>query len=110
MEIVSLSQEPNQVMDVSRDGHDYEITLMTYANITLVSVSVDGERVTSSLPAVRGGWLIPYGYLLKDGGNFRFEGLSEDYPKYDEFGSLFHLAYYPREEFDATRRIEEKGE
>ena len=106
MENIELAQTPNQSMTVSRDDHVYEISFRAYGGITLVTVVKDDETVVRSLPCVIRGWFIPYEYQVGDGGNFRFEGNTEDYPVYSEFGSAVNLVYHTHEEYEELKKTE----
>lgn len=103
MEAITLDVFPNQYFTIIRDGHYYDITLRSLrSGILIVSLSRDSKKICDSVRVIRNKWIIPYRYLVGNGGNFRFElddSVSEQYPHYSMFGVSASLVYYSNEEY-----------
>lgn len=101
---IQLPTSPNAEFTTSPNESEFTIRLrILTSGITLVSISNTKGKIVDSVRAVNGKWLIPYPYLERNGGNFRFESDNEEYPNFQNFNTTCRLMYYTQEEVDAIR-------
>ena len=97
--IYSIELNPayaNQEFDVQIDGvdKDIHIALRTVNNITMMSVTVDGELLGIPFICFPNRPVIPYPYMVaKLGGNFMFATEGGNYPNYENFGTSCNLCF-----------------
>ena len=103
MLFVPLEITPNQQIPITLDGNLYDITLRTIADLTYVSLSINGTVIISGLRCPPNQPLIPYQYLEGGGGNFAFVTQSNVYPNYTEFGITQNLIYATAAELATIR-------
>lgn len=99
MEIINLSQIPNQSFFVAINGYQFGFRLHYFRQLLYCDVSVDGELVAASVRCVPNGWLVPYEHTHGIG-NFRFETYDNAYPDSDNFGTTCFMTYYTQDEIN----------
>lgn len=105
---IQLPTSPNSEFTTSPEEAEFTIRLRLLTNgITLVSIADSNVAIADSVRAINGKWLIPYQYLEKNYGNFRFESDTEDYPYFKNFNTSCRLMYYNQEEVNALRAEED---
>lgn len=93
---------PNQKFSVNTDSGNIEIELRTIDNITLMSVSRNGEQIISSIKVVPNTLLMNYEYLQEQYGDFIFTTTDNEYPYFKTFNNaskLYWLNYEEIQEF-----------
>lgn len=91
----------NQEFDVQIDGveKDIHIKLRTAYDVTLMSVTVDGELLGIPFICFPNRPVLPYPYMVeKLGGNFIFATENDDYPNYRNFGTSC-LLYFVMQDY-----------
>lgn len=96
---------PNQKFNITIENGILEVELRTVDNITLMSVSVNGNNIVSSIKVAPNVLLIGYKYLQEQYGDFIFTTTDNEYPYYKNFNNankLYLLSYDEVKEFNGT--------
>lgn len=104
MQRLSIVKIPNQEFDFYSGSGTHTITLRTFHGITFASVKYNDETIVCGVRVVNNKWLVPYKYLTRGAGNFRFETNNSDYPHFSAFGDDVVLRYYNQEEYEKIVR------
>lgn len=103
MKYIEISNElPNQKFSFNTDNGTVEIELRTVDNITLMSVSANGNNIVSSIKVAPNVLLLSYKYLQEQYGDFIFTTTDKEYPYYKNFNNankLYWLNYNEVQEF-----------
>lgn len=94
---------PNQKFTFSDNGLLIEVTLKTIDNITLMSISANGNNIVNSVKVTGNTPIMKYDYLQKQYGDFVFSTTDSEYPVYSNFNSsnkLYHLSYEEVKEYN----------
>lgn len=98
MRELNLQNKPYQTLEFFNGADFFEISLFTFGQFTLASVSLNGERLASGVLCV------PESPLLFDardaGGNFVFECVDGDYPHFRYFNKSQRLLFKTLEELE----------
>ena len=78
---------PNQKFNISIDNGILEVALRTVDNITLMSVSFNGNNIVSSIKVVPNVLLLNYKHLQEKYGDFIFTTANNEYPFYKNFNN-----------------------
>lgn len=103
---LSVTNNPNQTFLFDSKYGMFKITLRYLGTIVVCNVDFKGNNIVNGVRVVTNKWLIPYKYLYQGIGNFRFEGMIDDYPIFSDFGKSVNLIYYDNEEFSEARASE----
>lgn len=99
MQIVNLSQEPNQKFKTVVAEQNCEITLRTIGGLLYFSMSLNGVDFINSRVCRNGGLLVPTAYLGFKG-NFSFVDYRGDTdPTYDLLNDRYFLLYLEESDF-----------
>jgi hypothetical protein len=101
MQLVPLTQNPNQSFSISLDNNQWDFLLKTVGNGTVVSLTINGNDVLDSAQAPAGALLIPSEY--EESGNFFFVTQSFQLPYYTQFTVTQSLIYISASELAALR-------
>lgn len=96
---------PNQKFNISVENGILEIELRTVDNITLMSVSANGNNIVNSIKVAPNVLLMGYKYLQEQYGDFIFTTADNEYPYYKNFNNankLYLLSYDEVKEFNGT--------
>lgn len=103
MQQLSLQQVPNQSFSSILDSNNWNFTLKTAQDVTVVSLTLNGNDVIDSARAVAGSFIIPAQYEEQGAGNFFFVTQNEQLPYYTQFGVTQSLIYISAAELAALR-------
>lgn len=96
---------PNQKFNITVDKGILNIELRTVDNITLMSVSHNGNNIVSSIKVAPNVLLLNYKYLQEQYGDFVFTTVNNEYPYYKNFNNankLYLLSYDEVKEFNGA--------
>lgn len=97
MQLVEISNVPNQIFNTVLNGVDYRIQLRTIQDLTFLSVWSNGEVLFYNQLCVPNGFVNPYNYV-SDNGKLFFECLDNEYPNYKQFNNTQRLYFLTPEE------------
>lgn len=105
MIIVPIAALPNQTFDILLDNNDWEFALYTVNDFNLMAmdVSLNGVLILSGQRVNSSQFVVPYGYLAPDDGNFFFVTVDDEYPDYTKFNLSQQLLYVSAAELGALR-------
>lgn len=89
---------PNQEFNIASKVGTLFIKLRTVDNITLMSVSANGNNIVSSIKVAPNVLLLGYKYLQDVYGDFIFTTVEGEYPYYTNFNNANKLYYLDSEE------------
>ena len=99
MQYIEISNElPNQKFSFKTDNDTVEIELRTVDNITLMSVSANGNNVVNSIRVAPNVLLLGYKHLQEVYGDFIFTTADDEYPFYKNFNNANKLYWLNYEE------------
>jgi hypothetical protein len=101
MQGIPLQQLPNQSFSIVLDGNQWDFTIKTVEDITIVSLKLNGVDVIDSARAAAGAFIIPYIYL--ENGNFFFVTQDFELPYYPQFNVSQSLLYISAAELAELR-------
>lgn len=105
MRLLPLSLDTaNQSMSFVEDGSFYTVAIRTVFNVSLITITRNGEVVVSSKRCVPSQFLLMK-YQMAEFGNFAFINASNEYPNYVDFGVTTFLAYYSPSEMAGAKRL-----
>ena len=93
----------NQKFTFSDNGLLLEVTIKTVDNITLMSISANGNNIVNSVKVTGNTPIMKYNYLQQKYGDFVFSTTDNEYPIYSDFNSsnkLYHLSYEEVKEYN----------
>lgn len=97
MQYIEISKDlPNQKFSFKTEENTVEIELRTVDNITLMSMSANGNNIVSSIKVAPNVLLLGYRFLQEQYGDFIFTTTDNEYPYYENFNSankLYWLSY-----------------
>lgn len=103
MQYIKISNElPNQKFNFKTDNGTLEIELRTVDNITLMSISANGNNIVNSVKVAPNVLLMGYKYLQEQYGDFIFTTTDNKYPYYTNFNNankLYWLNYEETKEY-----------
>lgn len=107
MQLIPISNLPNQSLSFSADGSYWELRLYQGAENMLVDITRNSELIISGFRCVEGSLLIPFDYLWDPmSGNLVFDSV----PNWEEFGitcSLYYLGNSEAKEWQSRTQITE---
>lgn len=89
---------PNQKFSVNTDSGSIEVELRTISNMTLMSVSKNGENIVSSIKVAPNVLLMNYEHLQEQYGDFIFTTTDNEYPYFKNFNNANKLYWLNYEE------------
>lgn len=99
MQYIEISNEiANQVFSFKTESDLLEIELRTVDNITLMSISANGNNIVSSIKVAPNVLLMKYKYLQEQYGDFVFTTANNEYPYYKNFNNGNKLCWLSYEE------------
>ena len=101
MQLVPLTQTPNQSFTVRLDGSRYDITIKEARGRMVVDLVRDDVTLFQGMAAKTGTPLIPYRYL--ENGNFVFTTDGDVEPYFELFNVSQQLVYLTLTEVEALR-------
>lgn len=97
MQIIPLSNIPNQTFTVILNNSLYRIALRTIQEFTFVSVWTNDEVLFYNQLCTPNNYINPYNYLSANG-KFYFRCLDNNYPNYKNFNGSQQLLFLSPEE------------
>ena len=97
MQLVNISNIPNQIFNTVLNGIDYRIQLRTIQDLTFLSVWVNGEVLFYNQICTPNAFVNPYNYVSQNG-KFFFACTDGEYPTYKLFNNTQRLYFLTPEE------------
>lgn len=94
---------PNQKFSVNTDSGNIEVELRTISNMTLMSVSKNGENIVSSIKVAPNVLIMGYKYLQEQYGDFIFSTTDNEYPYFKNFNNANKLYWLNYEEIQELK-------
>lgn len=106
MKYIELNNNlPNQKFNIAVENGTLEIELRTVDNITLMSISANGNNIVNSIKVAPNVLLIGYKHLQEQYGDLIFTTVDNEYPYYKNFNNankLYLLSYDEVKEFNES--------
>lgn len=106
MKYIELNNNlPNQKFNIAIENGTLEIELRTVDNITLMSISANGNNIVNSIKVAPNVLLIGYKHLQEQYGDLIFTTVDNEYPYYKNFNNankLYLLSYNEVKEFNES--------
>lgn len=91
MQLIDIQAIPNQAFNIVLDDNQWDISIKTANNVTVVSLSLNGVMIIQNMAVV------PYEKVIqaqyKEAGNFAFITLNQEVVEYGKFGISQNLVY-----------------
>ena len=97
MQLVELSNIPNQIFNTVLNGIDYRIQVKTIQGLTFISAWIGGDVLFYNQLCVPNGYVNPYNYVSQNGKLF-FVCSDNQYPNYKLFNITQKLYFLTPEE------------
>lgn len=101
MQIIDISQVPNQSFSVTLEGVRWDIRIKQAVSSMTADLTADGVQIVTGQRIVAGTPIIPYEYLINDG-NFLIMTESDELPNWELFDVNQVLIYANFEEISAA--------
>lgn len=92
MQIIPLSNIPNQTFTVILNDKLYRLALRTIQDLTFASVWINDQVIFYNQLCTPNNYINPYNYL-SDGGKFYFRCIDNNYPNYLNFNGSQQLLF-----------------
>lgn len=94
---------PNQKFSVNTDSGSIDVELRTIDQITLISISKNGEYIVNSIKVAPNTLLMNYEYLQEQYGDFIFTTTDNEYPYFKNFNNANKLYWLNYEEIQELK-------
>lgn len=101
MQNIPIAAEPNQEFTVRLDDTRYAIRLKETNGVMVADVTIDDVVTITGTRVLAGEFLIPYLYMVGEGGNFLLLTNGDELPDWREFGASQSLVYMSAAELAA---------
>ena len=105
MEVLSLTQEPSQIVKTVLSGqYQVQILIQQKRQGLFVDVNLDGVDIVTSVIALNETPIISREYLGFPGNLLFIDLNGKDDPVYNQFNDRFNLIYLDAEEYELVRK------